>query len=126
MQQKILLVDDREDNLLSVETVLEPGGYSFVKARSGREALKILLNEIDFVLILMDVKMPSLNGFETAELIYEREKLRHIPIIFITAHDDNEKNIFKGYRSGAVDYISKPSTDELGNIQAYAKKITEF
>jgi len=113
MQQKILLVDDREDNLLSVETVLEPGGYSFVKARSGREALKILLNEIDFVLILMDVKMPSLNGFETAELIYEREKLRHIPIIFITAHDDSEKNIFKGYRSGAVDYISKPINPEL-------------
>ncbi|MEJ0105889.1 MAG: response regulator [Bacteroidota bacterium] len=113
MQQKILLVDDREDNLLSVETVLEPGGYTFVKARSGREALKILLTEIDFVLILMDVKMPSLNGFETAEMIYEREKLRHIPIIFITAHDDSEKSIFKGYRSGAVDYISKPINPEL-------------
>ena len=87
MQQKILLVDDREDNLFSIETILEPDGYQFVKANSGRQALKILLDRIDFALILMDVKMPNLNGFETASLIYEREKLRHIPIIFITAHN---------------------------------------
>jgi len=113
IQQKILLVDDREDNLLSIQSVLEPGGYNFVKARSGREALKILLSEIDFALILMDVKMPSLNGFETAQMIYEREKLRHIPIIFITAHDQSEQNIFKGYKAGAVDYISKPINPEL-------------
>ncbi|MGZ4033628.1 MAG: response regulator [Bacteroidia bacterium] len=104
---KILLVDDREDNLLSIESILEPGGYRFIKANSGRQALKALLNDHDFALILMDVKMPNLNGFETAELIYEREKLRHIPIIFVTAHGDDE-NIFKGYRSGAVDYIYKP------------------
>ncbi len=113
IQQKILLVDDREDNLLSIQSVLEPGGYSFVKARSGREALKILLNQIDFALILMDVKMPALNGFETAQMIYERDKLRHIPIIFITAHDQSEQNIFKGYKAGAVDYISKPINPEL-------------
>lgn len=110
---KILLVDDREDNLLSIETLLEPGGYQFVKARSGREALKVLLNEYDFALILMDVKMPNLNGFETASLIYEREKLRHIPIIFITAHNYDDENIFKGYRSGAVDYIYKPINPDL-------------
>jgi signal transduction histidine kinase len=110
---KILLVDDREDNLLSIESILEPGGYYFVKARSGREALKILLNEIDFALILMDVKMPNLNGFETASLIYEREKLRHIPIIFITAHSADEENIFMGYRAGAVDYIYKPINADL-------------
>src|SRR5437868_1276437 len=110
---KILLVDDREDNLLSIETLLEPGGYQFVKANSGREALKILLNEYDFALILMDVKMPNLNGFETASLIYEREKLKHIPIIFITAHSHSDENVFKGYRAGAVDYIYKPINPEL-------------
>ena len=110
---KILLVDDREDNLFSIETILEPDGYKFVKANSGRQALKILLTEFDFALILMDVKMPNLNGFETASLIYEREKLRHIPIVFITANNYGEENIFKGYRTGAVDYIYKPINPEL-------------
>jgi len=113
MQQKILLVDDREDNLLSVQTILEPAGYHFVKANSGKEALKVLLTQLDFALILMDVNMPSLNGFETAALIYEREKLKNIPIIFITAHGEDEKNIFKGYRTGAVDFITKPINPKL-------------
>jgi len=113
MQPKILLVDDREDNLLSMETVLEPDGYRLVKATSGRQVLKILLSDFDFALILMDVQMPNLNGFETASLIYERERLRHIPIIFITANNYGEENIFKGYRAGAVDYIYKPVNPEL-------------
>lgn len=113
MQSKILLVDDREDSLFSMETILEPDGYQFVKASSGRQALKILLNEHDFALILMDVKMPNLNGFETAALIYERDKLRHIPIIFITANNYGEENVFKGYRTGAVDYIYKPVNPAL-------------
>lgn len=113
MQPKILLVDDREDNLFSIETILEPDGYKFVKASSGRQALKILLTEFDFALILMDVKMPNLNGFETAALIYEREKLKHIPIVFITANNYGEENIYKGYRTGAVDYIYKPINPEL-------------
>src|SRR5689334_8875776 len=108
MQPKILLVDDREDNLLSIETILKPGGYRFVKANSGRQALKILLNEYDFAMILMDVQMPNLNGFETASLIYERDKLKHIPIIFITANTYDEDIAFKGYQAGAVDYIYKP------------------
>lgn len=107
------MVDDREDNLLSIATVLEPGGYTFVKANSGRQALKILLTEFDFALILMDVQMPNLNGFETAALIYEREKLRHIPIIFITANNYGDENIFKGYETGAVDYIAKPINTAL-------------
>ena len=111
--QKILLVDDREDNLLSISSILEQDGYTFVKANSGRQALKILLKEFDFALILMDVKMPNLNGFETAELIYEREKLRHIPIIFITANNYGDENIFKGYEAGAVDYIYKPINPAL-------------
>src|SRR6187401_2793507 len=110
---KILLVDDREDNLMAIESILAPDGYTFVKANSGREALKVLLAEYDFAMILMDVKMPNLNGFETASLIYEREKLKHIPIIFITAHSYGDENIFKGYRTGAVDYIYKPINPEL-------------
>jgi signal transduction histidine kinase len=110
---KILLVDDREDNLMAIESLLAPDGYTFVKASSGREALKVLLAEYDFALILMDVKMPNLNGFETASLIYEREKLKHIPVIFITAHSYGDENIFKGYRAGAVDYIYKPINPDL-------------
>jgi len=113
MQPKILIVDDREDNLLSVESVLEPDGYRIVKANSGRQVLKILLSDFDFALILMDVQMPNLNGFETASLIYERERLRHIPIIFITANNYGDENIFKGYRAGAVDYIYKPINPAL-------------
>lgn len=113
MQLKILLIDDREDNLLSIEGILGGENYRFVKAHSGMQALKILLQEYDFALILMDVKMPNLNGFETASLIYEREKLRHIPIIFITAYSYDEDNIFKGYRLGAVDYIYKPIKPDL-------------
>ncbi len=113
MQPKILLVDDREDNLLSIESIFQPDGYKFVKANSGRQALKVLLTEYDFALILMDVKMPNLNGFETASLIYEREKLKHIPIIFITANNFGDENIYKGYQSGAVDYIYKPINPEV-------------
>ncbi|MFL5752022.1 MAG: response regulator, partial [Bacteroidia bacterium] len=113
MQPKILLVDDREDNLLSIETILAPAGYRFVKANSGRQALKTLLSEYDFALILMDVQMPNLDGFETAALIYEREKLKHIPIIFITANNYGNDNMFRGYRTGGVDYIYKPINSEL-------------
>ena len=113
MQPKILLVDDREDNLLSIEAILAPSGYQFVKANSGRQALKVLLAEFDFAIILMDVKMPNLNGFETAALIYERERLRHIPIIFITANNYGDENVFKGYQSGAIDYIFKPFNPDV-------------
>ena len=117
MQPKILLVDDREDNLLSMETVLESDGYKLVKASSGRQVLKILLSDLDFALILMDVQMPNLNGFETASLIYERERLRHIPIIFITANNFGDENVFKGYRAGAVDYIYKPVNPDLLRVK---------
>jgi two-component system sensor histidine kinase/response regulator len=110
---KILLVDDREDNLASMEIVLEKEGYMFSKATSGKGALKILLTEDDFSLILLDVKMPIMDGYETAEIIYQREKLRHIPIIFITAHDYEEAAVFKGYKAGAVDYIRKPFNPEI-------------
>jgi len=110
---KILLVDDREDNLFSIETILEKDNYTLVKARSGREALKVLLHQQDFSLILMDVQMPELNGFETAAIIYERDILKNIPIIFITAFSYDEDYIFKGYKTGGVDYIYKPIKPEL-------------
>lgn len=110
---KILVVDDRADNLVSIEAILEQDNYTIVKANSGKAALKILLNDHDFSLILMDVQMPELSGYETATIIYERDKLRNIPIIFITAHSYDEDFIFKGYRMGGVDYIYKPVKPEL-------------
>ncbi len=110
---KILVVDDRADNLISIEAILEKDNYSIVKANSGKAALKVLLNDHDFSLILMDVQMPELNGYETATIIYERDKLRNIPIVFITANNYDEDFIFKGYRMGGVDYIYKPINPEL-------------
>src|SRR4051812_40728656 len=110
---KILAVDDMEDNLFSIESILEKDSYQIVKANSGRAALKILLQQHDFTLILMDVQMPDMNGFETASLIYEREKLRHIPIIFITAHNHGEEKMYEGYKMGGVDFIYKPINPEL-------------
>lgn len=114
---KILVVDDREDNLFSIETILEQDGYQLIKANSGRAALKILLHDHDFTLILMDVQMPGLNGLETAALIYERDKLKHIPIIFITANNYDEQYIFQGYQTGGVDYIYKPINPELLRVK---------
>jgi len=113
MPIKILLVDDNENNLLSIEVVLQKEGYEFCRATSGKEALRILLKEEDFTLILLDVKMPIMDGYETAELIYQRDKLKNIPIIFITAHDYEEAAVFKGYRAGAVDFIRKPFNPEI-------------
>jgi signal transduction histidine kinase len=114
---KILVVDDREDNLFSIEAILEQDNYTIVKANSGRAALKILLQEHDFSLILIDVQMPDLNGFETATIIYERDRLKNIPIIFITAHDYDEDYMFKGYKMGGVDYISKPVNPQLLRVK---------
>jgi two-component system sensor histidine kinase/response regulator len=113
MAVKILLVDDNDNNLLSMEVALERENYSFFKANSGREALRLLLKEDDFSLILLDVKMPIMDGYETAELIYQRDKLKHIPIIFITAHDYEEAAMFKGYQAGAVDFIRKPFNPDI-------------
>jgi signal transduction histidine kinase len=110
---KILVVDDREDNLLSIETILDGSGYTIIKANSGRAALKVLLRQEDITMILMDVQMPDLNGFETASLIYERDRMKHIPIIFITANDHGDENVYKGYQLGGVDYLHKPINPEL-------------
>ena len=78
-----------------MELVLEKDGYSFSKATSGKDALKILLKDQDFSLILLDVKMPIMDGYETARFIYEREKLRNIPIIFITGQDYEDSSVFR-------------------------------
>ena len=101
------MVDDIPANLLALEAILEPLGHQVVRAHSGQEALKQLLNS-DFAAILMDVQMPLLDGFKTAALIKEREKSRHIPIIFITAISRDNNHVWKGYEHGCVDYLLKP------------------
>jgi len=103
----ILLVDDQQANLLALESVLSPLGQRLVKATSGRDALRFLLHE-ECALILLDVQMPDLNGFETATLIRQRQRTRYTPIIFVTAIHREEEHIIKGYSHGAVDYILKP------------------
>ncbi len=104
---KVLLVDDQVENLVALEAVLEPLGQTLVRARSGHEALGHLLRD-EFALILMDVQMPDLDGFETAAYIKRREKTRHIPIIFLTAISKELHHVFRGYSAGAVDYVMKP------------------
>jgi PAS domain S-box-containing protein len=103
----ILLVDDRPENLISLRAVLDNPDYRLVSVSSGNDALRALLNE-DFGLILMDVQMPGLDGFETAGLIKMRDRSKNIPIIFVTALSKDEPFVYKGYSVGAVDYILKP------------------
>ena len=103
----ILLVDDRAENLIALESILEEDNLNLVTASSGQEALGLVL-DYDFALILMDVQMPEMDGFETAELMRGIEKSKHIPIIFVTAINKEQKYVFKGYESGAVDYLFKP------------------
>jgi serine phosphatase RsbU (regulator of sigma subunit) len=108
----ILLVDDQPANLLALEAVLAGPRRRLVKAQSGREALRCLLNE-DFAVILMDVKMPEMDGFETAALIHQRNRSRHTPIIFLTAFETDAVQMAKGYALGAVDYLPKPIVPEV-------------
>jgi PAS domain S-box-containing protein len=111
-QVNILLVDDRPENLLALEAILEPLGQRLVRALSGTEALRKVLTE-DFACILLDVQMPGLNGFETAKLIKARERSRYIPIIFLTAISKEEEYVFQGYQAGAVDYMFKPFQPDI-------------
>src|SRR5882757_7904932 len=104
---KILLVDDRPENLLALEAILSALDQTLVRASSGEEALKALLTD-DFAVILLDVQMPGMDGFETAAHIKRRERPRDIPIIFLTAINHGPHHTFRGYAAGAVDYISKP------------------
>ncbi len=108
----ILMVDDNPQNLLAQEAILEELGQNIVKASSGMEALKHLLNE-DFAVILLDIQMSGMDGFETAELIRRRKISQYIPIIFITAYDKDDKSISKGYSLGAVDYLFRPIVPEI-------------
>lgn len=103
----ILLVDDRPENLLALETLLESPDRRLVKATSGNEALGCLLDD-DFALVLLDVQMPEMDGFEVADLMRGNERTRHIPIIFVTAISKEEQHISRGYAAGAVDYLFKP------------------
>jgi len=108
----ILLVDDHEENLLALEAILTDESYRLVRARSGRDALREVLGR-DFALILLDVAMPDLDGYETASLIRQRERSRDTPIIFLTANYRSDLHVFRGYSVGAVDYIFKPFTPEI-------------
>src|SRR6266566_939504 len=108
----ILLVDDRPENLLALEAILEPLGQNLLYAQSGEEALRELLQH-DVAIILLDVQMPVLDGFETARLIKQRERTKHIPIIFVTAISKEEEHVFRGYSAGAVDYILKPIDPDI-------------
>ncbi|HEU5333758.1 MAG TPA: response regulator [Actinocrinis sp.] len=104
---KILLVDDRPENLVALEAVLGALDQTLVRANSGEEALKALLTD-DFAVILLDVQMPGLDGFETAAHIKRRERTKDIPIIFLTAVSNGPHHTFRGYAAGAVDYLAKP------------------
>ena len=111
-QVDILLVDDHEENLLALEAILVDPSFNLVRASSGRAALKEVLR-CDFALILLDVAMPDLDGYETAELIRSRERSRQTPIIFLTANYRSDAQVFRGYSVGAVDYIFKPFSPEI-------------
>jgi two-component system, sensor histidine kinase len=109
---KLLLVDDRPENLLALEAILEPLGQVLIRANSGPEALKQVLAD-DFAAILLDVQMPGMNGFEVAEIIKSRERSRTIPILFLSAISKEDAYVFKGYSMGAVDYVFKPFNPDI-------------
>ena len=122
MQEKIniLLVDDNPDKLLVLEAVISDPAYNLVKAASGKEALRHLLKE-DFAVIVLDVKMPHMDGFETAGFIRMRKRSENTPIIFITAHSKDEIHTIKEDFSGPVDYIFAPFDAEI-----LRRKIRDF
>ena len=119
----ILIVDDREENLLTLESILENPELHIVKAHSGNEALGLML-EYNFAMVLLDVQMPEMDGFETAELMRSNERTRNIPIIFVTAISKQRQHVFKGYEAGAVDYLYKPLDLEI--LQSKIKAYIEF
>ncbi|MFE6078546.1 response regulator [Paenibacillus sp. NPDC057886] len=108
----ILLVDDRPENLLALEAVLESEQYKLVKATSGEEALRCLLKD-EFAVIVLDVQMPGMDGIETAKLIKARDKSKDVPIIFISANSREAEHLFAGYSAGAIDYMVKPFIPQI-------------
>lgn len=109
---KILAVDDRPENLLAIEALLDSPEVEVVKATSGEEALATMLGD-DFALVLLDVQMPEMDGFEAAELMRGHKQTRNVPIIFATAISKEQQHVFKGYNSGAVDYLFKPLDPDI-------------
>jgi two-component system, sensor histidine kinase len=109
---KILLVDDRPENLLALQAILEPLGQIMIHAHSGEEALRCVLQH-DFAVVLLDVQMPDMNGFDAAQIIKSREKSKFIPIIFLSAISKEDAYVFKGYSMGAVDYVFKPFNPDV-------------
>jgi PAS domain S-box-containing protein len=109
---KILVVDDREENLIAMEKILKTLGCEIHKAHSGNEAMSFTLRH-DFALILLDVNMPEMNGFELAEILRSNKKTKHIPIIFVTAINKEDANVYKGYETGAVDFLFKPVNTDI-------------
>lgn len=118
-QFNILLVDDHPENLIALKAVLSSPNYHLVTASSGEEALKSVLRQ-DFAVILLDVQMPGLDGFETAKLIKAREKTKHIPIIFVTAASQASEHVKQGYAVGAIDYIFKPYSPDMLRVKVDA------
>jgi signal transduction histidine kinase len=112
IQPKILLVDDRSENLSALEALMDDLKATTVRASSGPEALECLLRD-DYALILMDVLMPGMDGFETATLVHRRRRSRSTPILFLTAHGVDPASILRGYKAGAVDYLQKPIVPEI-------------
>jgi diguanylate cyclase (GGDEF)-like protein len=109
---QILIVDDRIENLITLEHLLDQFNVKLVRATSGEEALGHILDH-DFALVLLDVRMPGMDGYEVAELMRGNKKTRQIPIIFVTAESSADSHIFKGYESGAVDYLVKPLNADI-------------
>ncbi len=126
---KILVVDDKPENILAMEAILENPDHIIITALSGNEALGLMLDH-DFALVLLDVQMPGMDGFETAELMRSSDKTRHVPIIFVTAISKEMDHIAKGYEKGAVDYLFKPVNPHLLKskvsifLELYSQKIS--
>lgn len=112
MKQSILMVDDHKENLIALEAILESPNRNLVMATTGNEALQLALKH-DFSLILLDVQMPEMDGFEVAQLLRQGRKTKNIPIIFVTAISKEHKYVFQGYECGAVDYLFKPIDQQI-------------
>jgi signal transduction histidine kinase len=117
IRHKILVVDDRRQNLIAADAALDGLGASIVTVQSGQEALKRLL-EADYSLVLLDVQMPGMDGYETARFIRARPRTAHVPIIFLTAHEAESKNVLRAYELGAVDFMFKPFAPEILKAKA--------
>ncbi|MFZ4549551.1 MAG: histidine kinase dimerization/phospho-acceptor domain-containing protein, partial [Bacteroidales bacterium] len=120
MKPKILIVDDLLENLISLEAILEDFEIELVRAFSGEEALKLTLKE-DFALVILDVQMPGMNGYETLEMMRQRKKTKYLPVIFVSAIHLSDLNIIKGIETGAVDFIPKPVIPDIlkGKVQVF-------